>query len=268
MDCLVYVDASHRGEWVLTLAAQLSRDYASRIVLLATEEDEALAPGLLTRARARLLATGADLAERLCPGPAERAILEESTAHAYGLVIVPPAGRNALMRMLKGSRVATVVRSVKASVMVARRPPERVRRLLVAVSGGEMSPAVVAAGFRLERALGAEATFFHVASEVALPFERPAGTPGAGTAAPADGWRPVAEPVERARSLVRAQGRELALREGLVVDEVIGEVEHGAHDLLVIGAAPEREPRAWGREDTTERLLLACPTSTLIVRGP
>ena len=260
MDCLVYVDASHRGEWVLTLAAQLSRDYASRIVLLATEEDEALAPGLLTRARARLLATGADLAERLCPGPAERAILEESTAHAYGLVIVPPAGRNALMRMLKGSRVATVVRSVKASVMVARRPPERVRRLLVAVSGGEMSPAVVAAGFRLERALGAEATFFHVASEVALPFERPAGTPGAGTAAPADGWRPVAEPVERARSLV--------LREGLVVDEVIGEVEHGAHDLLVIGAAPEREPRAWGREDTTERLLLACPTSTLIVRGP
>ena len=263
MDCLVYVDASHRGEWVLTLAAQLPRDYASRLVLLATEEDEALAPGLLARARARLLVTGGDFVEKVCPGPAERAILEESTAHAYGLVIVPPAGRNALMRMLKGSRVATVVRSVNASVLVARRPPERVRRLLVAVSGGEMSPAVVEAGLRLERALGAQATFFHVASEVALPFERSDGSPGAPTAAPSS-----TDPAEGARSLLRTRGRELALREGLVVDELIAEVEHGAYDLLVLGASPEGEPRSWGREDTTERLLLACPTSTLIVRGP
>ena len=260
MDCLVYVDASHRGEWVLTLAAQLPRDFASRMVLLATEEDEALVPSLLARARAWFLASGADLEERLRPGPAERAILEESSAHAYGLVIVPPAGRNALMRMLKGSRVATVVRRVKASVLVARRPPEHVRRLLVAVSGGAMSPAVVAAALRFEQALGAEATFFHVASEVALPFARPDGSP-----ATADGSTDTAE---AARWLLRARGRELAFREGLVVDEVIAEVEQGAYDLLVIGAAPEREQRGWGREDTTERLLLACPTSTLIVRGP
>ena len=64
-----------------------------------------------------------------------------STAHAYGLVIVPPAGRNALTRMLKGSRVATVVRSVKASVLVARRPPQRVRTILAAISGGDPSAA-------------------------------------------------------------------------------------------------------------------------------
>ena len=56
-------------------------------------------------------------------------------------------------------------------------------------------------------------------------------------------------------------------REGLVVDEVIAEVEQGAFDLLVVGAPPERD-RGWGREDTTERLLLACPTSTLVVRAP
>ena len=260
MDCLVYVDASQRGEWVLTLAAQLPRDYASHLVLLATEDDEALAPGLLARARGRLLATGADFVERLCPGPAERAILEESTAHAYGLVIVPPAGRNALTRMLKGSRVATVVRSVKASVLVARRPPQRVQRILATVSGGGLSAAVVEAALRLEQATGARTTFFHVASEVALPYE-----PRDGSAA-AEGH--ASDLSERARTLVGARGRELALREGLVVDEVIAEVEHGAHDLLVVGAAPEPEHRGWGREDTTERLLLACPVSTLIVHGP
>ena len=173
MDCLVYVDPSQRGEWVLTLAAQLPRDYASRMVLLATAEDEALAPGLLARAGARLAVTGAfSWNDRAPAGPAERAILEESTAHSYGLVIVPPAGRNALARMLKGSRVATVVRSVKASVLVARRPPARIGRMLVAVSGGAASEAVVEAALRLESATGARATFLHVASEVALPFAR------------------------------------------------------------------------------------------------
>ena len=58
MDCLIYVDASQRGEWVLDLAAQLPRAYASRMVLLATPEDEGLSPGLLTRAKARLAGTG------------------------------------------------------------------------------------------------------------------------------------------------------------------------------------------------------------------
>jgi nucleotide-binding universal stress UspA family protein len=265
MDCLVYVDGSHRGEWVLSLAAQLPRAYAPRMVLLATAEDEALAPGLLARARARLAVTGAALEEKASPGPAERAILEESKAHSYDLIIVPPAGRNALTRMLKGSRVATVVRSVRASVLVARRPPARLSRILAAVSGGAASEAVVASALRLESALGARATFLHVASEIALPFERPAGS--AEEAVAKKGVAPGTDPAEDARRLLQARGRALVEREGLVVDEVIAEVEQGAHDLLVVGAPPLRD-RSWGREDTTERLLLACPTSILVVRAP
>ena len=264
MDCLVYVDPSQRGEWVLTLAAQLPRGYASRMVLLGTEEDEALAPGLLARAAARLAVTGTLLVERLAAGPAERAILEESTAHTYGLVIVPPAGRNALTRMLKGSRVATVVRSVRASVLVARRPPARLGRMLAAVSGGTVSEALVEATLRLETATGARATFLHVVPEIALPFARTAGSAEDATQAHVE---PTADPAATVRRLLQARGRELVEREGLVVDEVLAEVEHGAHDLLVVGVPSERE-RSWGREDTTERLLLACPTSTLIVRGP
>jgi nucleotide-binding universal stress UspA family protein len=255
MDCLIYIDPSHRGDWVLSLAAQLPKEYAPRMVLLATVEDAARDEGLLARARARLAPLGARLEDKRAPGPAERAILEEAAAHAYGLVVVPPAGRNALQRLLKGSRVATVVRAVQASVLVARRPPVRVERILAAVSGGASSESVIRESLRLEQALGARATFFHVAPEVALPFERS----GAGPTAMED-------PAGTARRLLAPHGRELLEREGLVVDEVIAEVEQGAHDLLVVGASA-REPAAWGREDTTERLLLACPVSTLIVRA-
>jgi hypothetical protein len=44
---------------------------------------------------------------------------------------------------------------------------------------------------------------------------------------------------------------------------VLDEYEAGAHHLLVIGA--RGEAGGFGREDLTERLLLRCPGSTLIV---
>jgi nucleotide-binding universal stress UspA family protein len=207
---------------------------------------------MLPDARSRLASLPA--VGRLGRGPAERAIGAEVAAHPYGLVIVPPAGRNALQRMLKGSRVATVVRSVETSVLVARRPPVRIERILAALSGGLGTPRVVDQALGLEKASGARATFFHVASEVALPYEPEAGGPP----------RPVVDPAAQAREALRGAGRELLVREGLVVEEVLEEVESGAYDLLVVGAPSEGG--GWTREDVTERLLLACPTSVLIAR--
>jgi nucleotide-binding universal stress UspA family protein len=249
MRCLVYVDPSSRGEWAISLGAQLAAP--ADVVLLATAEDVAKNPGLLALARARFSAAAA-VVEKATPGPAESAILREVAAGGYDLVVVPPAGRNALQRMLKGSRVATIVRSVRASVLVARRPPGHINRVLVAVSGGAASEAVVAAGLEMERALAATATFFHVTSEVALPFE-----PQSRGAA-----EPPADPAALARALVRSRGRELVARE-----EVIGELENGAYDLLVAGASSEPLPGGWAKDDVTERILLRCPTSMLIVRA-
>lgn len=255
MRCLVYVDPSSRGEWALTLGAQLAARMES-VVLLATAEDVLKSPGLLGSAQGRF-AAAARIEERQAPGPAERAILGEVAAGAYDLVLVPPAGRNALQRMLKGSRVATVVRSVHASVLVARRPPERIQRILAAVSGGGASEAVVRAALDMEKALGARAGFFHVASEVALPFEPHRK---GGQESPQDF-------AAQARAVLRPHGRELLVREGLVVDEVIAELENGAHDLLVAGASAEPTAGGWAKDDVTERMLLGSPTSMLIVRG-
>jgi nucleotide-binding universal stress UspA family protein len=254
MNCLIYVDPSERGAWALRLAA-LFGAALERVTLLVTEEDAARDPELLRRARASIGAVRA-LEERVLPGPAERAILTQAKAGAYDLVIVPPAGRGALQRMLKGSRVATVVSSVGTSVLIARRPPARIARILAALSGGAGAPGVVRAALTLEAAFGAKAVFLHVASEVALPY-RPAHGGGA----------PAAEAEESAgaRASVEAVGRPLLVREGLVVDEVLDELENGAYDLLIAGASAAEA--AWGREDVTERILLSCPTSMLIVRA-
>lgn len=256
---LLYVDPSPRGEWALSLAALVCPGFAAELTLLATAEDLARDPGLLDRARDALEEAGKAAAQAVGPGPAERAIVAETGSGAYSLVIVPPAGRNAVQRMIRGSRMASVVRSVRASVLVAKRPPAAISRLLVAVSEGPLLRPVLREAAALGRALGARVDALHVVSEVALPFEPQAGTPAA---APRD-----------ATALVRAALREagiaseLQLREGLVIEEVLAEVDAGAYPLLALGGPIEPRSGGWARELVTERILLQCPASVLVVRG-
>jgi nucleotide-binding universal stress UspA family protein len=257
MDGLLYVDSSPRGEWALAVAALLRPDTRFRLWLLATTEDAKANPGLFSAARARLGTEGL-AGEAVLRGPAERAVGEAVRARAYSLVIVPPAGRNAVQRMLKGSRVATVVHSVRAPVLVARRPPERLTRVLAALSGGSSTESVCAAAVALAQRLGAQVVGVHVTSEVALPFGR--------GESPASADEPDVPLLARAREVLQrmSPGAVVVRREGLVVDEVLEELDHGAHQLLVIGAAHD-DAKSWGREDVTERLLLGCPASTLVV---
>jgi nucleotide-binding universal stress UspA family protein len=244
---LVYVDASPRGPWALAAARALGPALLGEVVLLASEEDVARDPGLLLRARAALGPMGDAAAEKRAPGAAEVSIVQEALSGGYGLLVVPPAGRGAIARMLKGSRVATVVRSVHAAVLVARRTPERLRRVLGAVSGGDTSGAVIDAARAVASVSGDHPDFVHVDDQVRLP--------GAANDA--------ASPEPGVRALLSGHGREPLWREGLVVEEVLAEFEQGAYDLLVVGARPD--PVEWGREDVTERLLLGCPGSVLVV---
>jgi nucleotide-binding universal stress UspA family protein len=256
MDVLVYLDPSPRGEWALAVAAQLPPRWRGTLRLVATAEDAAADPSLLDRARARLGAVPVEALTR--PGPAERAVIEEAREHRYGLVVVPPAGRGALARMIRGSRVATVVRRARAPVLVARRPPERIERVLGALSGRGTTTAVLEATLAWEEGGAGRASFVHVRPEVPLPAGAGDGRVEAEVPGAAD------QEAVRAALSSRAREASLHLRDGLVVEETLDVFEVGAFHLLVVGSHGEESP-AFGREDLTERLLLGCPGSTLIV---
>lgn len=249
MRTLVYVDSSPRGPWALAAARALGPALLGEIVLLASEEDVGRDPGLVVRARATLGLMGDAAAEKRAPGLAEVSIVQEASAGGYGLVVVPPAGRGAIARMVRGSRVATVVRSVRTAVLVARRPPEHYRRVLGAVSGGGSTEAVIDAARAVAAVASATPDFVHVDADVRLPGAAPAS--------------PSPEQAVREVLASRGHGAEPLWREGLVVEEVLEEFEHGAYELLVLGAWPG--PVEWGREDATERLLLGCSGSVLVV---
>jgi len=257
--CLVYLDPSARGDWAVSLAAQLPARAARRFDLLATDADVRARPDLLTAAAARL--SGAREVRTLVrEGPPRRAIVEQAEEAAYALVVLPPAGRNAWQRMIKGSREAAVVRGVHVPVLVARHPPARLDRILAAVSGGAASDAVVAAAADLAAGLNGHVDYLHVTSEVALPFSPHEGGEAREPAPPPDALHTAQA------ALARAGGTgALVVREGLVFDEVLAAFEVGHYDLLVVGASGEWERGRLGREDPTQRLVLGCHGSTLVV---
>ncbi|MBK6942681.1 MAG: universal stress protein [Planctomycetes bacterium] len=269
MDILLYVDPSIRGEWALAAAKQMVPALRARLTLLATTEDVAQHPRLIEDANARLDRDGFTTRVAIRPGPAERAVLAESQAGAYALSIVPPAGRRALVRLFKGSRVATVVRSVKTSVLVARRPSAKFARVLVAVAGGKHSAATTLGAIEIARGLGARLTAIHIRAGVTLPEQLP-------LTERREARQAVESPTEdfdqhaKVRELLQQSGVpfDIVVRDGLIVDELLAEIEEGGHDLLIIGAhRPEGAP-TWMLDDVTERVLLRCPIPILVLRAP
>ncbi|MGH7151686.1 MAG: universal stress protein, partial [Planctomycetota bacterium] len=193
MRLLLYVDPSPRREAALALAGPLARRPGATLSLLATEEDLRSCPGLLDEAAAALPADPAP--SRISrPGPAERAIVAETRTRPYDLLVVPPAGRGAIQRLLKASRVASVVRRVGVSVLVARGPASPPARVLAAIGGEGMAEAIARAAAVVSRAYAAEVTLLHVRDDVELP--------GPGTAP-----RPISEEgLPRARASLDSLG--------------------------------------------------------------
>ena len=265
MNVLTFVDPSPRGEWSLRLTAEFAGRLAHRVVLLATEEDAGADPGMLDRAASAVGGLEAVVVEKkVRPGRPRRVIIEEASENLYELTIFPPAGRNGLQRLLQGSRVRSVVRHIPSSVLVARRPSARIRRILAAVSASPFGQTTVGAGLEIAKALESDLTAIHVVSKVPLPAgEEP---PGGGLEEAPDA-RPEGV-LEKVREEFEAAGRKpkIVIREGLVVEEVIQEVDAGNYDLLVVGHHIAAHLQADLQQDLSERLILWCPIPVLVIQ--
>jgi nucleotide-binding universal stress UspA family protein len=267
MRVLLFVDDLPSAAQALALADLLAQRFRAEVDLLSTEDAGGMK--LLDEASAQL---SVPVTMRLVrAGSSEDAIAAESRQSAYDLIIVAPAGRRGLSRLLHGSRVANVVKSVAASVLIARQPPQSVdtlRRILVGVTGAPHSEVDVRVAGRLAQAFGAQVTVLHVVSQVPLMFT--------GLAQMRYNLErflemdaPVARQLKRAREVLSEMGvnSEIELREGLVRDEIVDEVKEGSHDLLVVGAHVGEGMAGLLLDDISDHLVRQSPISTFVVRA-
>lgn len=264
MHLLVFVDELPTASQALALADLLATHFPAQITLLTTEE--AGGEALLEQATTHITAPIQD--RRVRPGSAEEVIAAESKSGRYDLIVLAPAGRHGLDRLLRGSRVRNVVRSVATSVLIARQSLNTFRHVLVGVTGSAHSQVDVRVAAQLARAFGAQVTVLHVVSQVPLIFtglaemrhdlDRFLATDAL-----------VAQQLKRAREILQEYEvpSRIELREGLVRDEIVAEVTEGGHDLLIVGAHVRGEGVAGLLlDDIADHLVRECPISTYVVR--
>ncbi|MBN1888212.1 MAG: universal stress protein [Thermoflexales bacterium] len=262
MNVLICIDDLPTSEDTLALAVQWLERLPASVTLLTVGERAAREAAL--RRLSAVLAHPPTVTT--CQGKLVDALCAECAAGVYDLLIVAPAGRNWLARFMRGSRIQRTVQAVAASVLIARRVPPAVRRILVGVSTAEHALVDLRVALYLARAFEARLTLLHVVSQVPLMFS---GLDHMRLEFDAylNSTLPGTQVLASARQLVAQAGLEasIQLREGLVREEITREAAGGQHDLVVIGAHGGQDGLPMLLDDISAHVVRDCPISTLVV---
>lgn len=278
MKILLCTDGSSHTVRGLNLGMRLARAAASSVDILAV-------PSARLRTRDergreedtnRLVeAAAADLEEAGIPVTiqwrtgriAEEAVRQAQTT-PYDLLIMGSRGRRGLVRLLLGSMALHVTGHAPASVLVVKGRAEDLKRFLVCSSAGPVSEHTVRFAGRLARALGASVTLLHVMSQ--LPLTEGAVLADLEASAEELIQRGSREGLHLSRmlDLLRVEGvaTHAVARHGLVLDEILAEVQEGRYDLLVTGAHVTPGLNARLVDNLSADILLAANCPVLVVR--
>jgi nucleotide-binding universal stress UspA family protein len=278
MKILATSDGSPESEQAASFLSHLRLPAGSGITLLGVQEtprDETRLRESLERMRDRLSGLGVELQVKVRHGHAAEEIVREVEQHGYDLVAMGAHGRRKPTRFRLGSTTSRLARELPASLLVCRRVPPRVSRVLISSGGESPSLETVGVGGHLAGLIGAEVGLLHVMSQVALDLESPIeDLADTAETAMARGTRE-GRHLEQAIELLREAGVTAPvtpkLRHGLVVDEVLREVREGGYDLLVIGSRHRPGVSRWldlVLDDVAYQIIAHAPCSVVVAHAP
>lgn len=269
MRVLVYADPGAGGDSALEWLAVLASAMPVQVTLLAAYQRVASGVTQLEPAVQFVRAhQGTIRVETIDESRAASTIVAEARRRSYDLIILPPSHGGA-RRLVRSSRVSTVVRSVGSGVLVVQPPVRMPQRILVCVGGGAHTEVDAEVAGRVAQAFGAHVSILHVVSQVPLVYSGIEDMRSHMQQFLASG-APAAKQLERAEVILAdfEVPYEVRLREGIVVDEIMDEIKRGLYDLLVIGAHERGGGLlAFFLEDLSEDLTERSPISTLVVQG-
>jgi nucleotide-binding universal stress UspA family protein len=280
MRFLICTDGSAIGEQAVKFGAALVRASAAEATLLG------VAPSADGAAQLRV-ALGR--LQTLFPKPVEVKLktgrpaieyLAETGQVQYDLMVVGSRGRRGWERLAFGSVAARLARYARIPVLIVKGPPRPAVRKVLACTGGNVQGERAARwGGRIARWLGAEVTVLHVMSQMAISpeanLDELTETAEKAVARGTREGKHLAREIEllRGRSGAAPLGAQPKLRHGLVLEEIVAEVEEGDYDLVVIGGHQAPEFPGWGKlkeyllEDVADQIISAMDRPVLVVKG-
>ena len=270
MHILIATDGSDESDLAVRLGSLISQMIANKITLLTViknESERTQAESILIRAKT-LISTSTSLRTVIRLGQAPEEIVKEAEEQECQIVIMGEQARYRLTRRLLAPTAERVIEQMPCPVLIARGEVRLLHQVLVCESG--RTPSLLNRLIRhlaplLKQVEGL--TALHVMSQIAAA----PGIPG---------WELRADATELMErhtlegSLLEADLAHLAqlnvqleakVRHGLVVREILAEMQSGNYDLVVIGA---HQGKGWERfllDDLAHELISQADRPLLVV---
>jgi nucleotide-binding universal stress UspA family protein len=254
-----------------SLTPMARRAYSEALATMRREAEEVALRALET-AESTLAGRVADLDTRVMRAHAASSILQMAEGLRADLLAVGSRGLGPVKELLLGSVSHQVVRCAPCSVLIARGPVERLRRILIGVDGSVHAEA--AARFVAGLSLSPD-----IAVSLCAVAEEPVFGPGSVRTTPeslAAALRTITEvgkaaaqsALDATRTLLAGTGCTVTstLRAGHPVDHLLAAIREFRPDLAVIGAKGRTTPQRSGLGSVAQMVLKYASCSVLVVR--
>jgi nucleotide-binding universal stress UspA family protein len=275
MNILLFIDNLTTAEQVTKLLLGLDYPVETKITLLTiyeNEKDQFQLENILNDVKRDLSVKYLHIQTDLQPGHVIEKLIEESSTHAYDFIVTGTEIHQGHFHFRNDSFPRKLSREINLPLLIARNVPEKIEKILFCTSAEAPSLDTLRIAGRLLSGLKVEFGLLHVMSQLAL---RPDSLPD--------------DLLDTAESAIQRNTREglqlvkgmqiLAstgidskitpcLRHGLVIDQVLIEIEEGTYDLVVIGEHYRHGLNRWLEvllDDVAGQLLIQSPRSILII---
>ncbi len=276
MRVLICTDGSPAAEAAASYVSRLNFPPDTQLNLIGVSEtdgDQAHLTESFERIEHILNQVYSSIQRKIDYGNAAEKILKATEGNNYDLVVLGERGHQfGFVGRKFGSTVKKLARTLTIPILIARNVPLRLSKILLCTAGETSSLETMRAAGRLISSLQAEVILLHVMSQVAMSIDSLSD-----------------DLLDTAQSAIQRgtrEGKHLTqaiqvlsqtgviapvtpyLRHGLVIDEVVAELEVGKYDLLMIGKHYHHGKRYWEEfllEDVSGQLLQCAPCSVLIV---
>jgi nucleotide-binding universal stress UspA family protein len=186
------------------------------------------------------LSSASSLERALRIGVPPHEIIEACDEADYDLVVLSRHAKGRLPPIMSRSGTQILARNIASHLLLVRNPPDQIRRILVCSSAEAPSSHTLTTAGELIRQATADVSVIHVMSQVALRPDSPADELEESAGEAMERKTREGDRLSRGIELLAEAGVHPpirpVLRHGLVVDEVLAEIEDGGYDLVVLGS--------------------------------
>jgi nucleotide-binding universal stress UspA family protein len=276
MKILVCTDGSGAAERAALFLTKLSLPPDTGYTVLGVSEadgDQDQLNGSFERIEKLFSGTASQVARKIRRGNPAEQIKIESEETVYDLIALSASGKAWGISVFHiGTTAHKLARLLATPLLVARAVPDSVRRVLLCTGGETSSLENIKHAGKFLANVQLEIRLLHVMSQVALRLDSPAQDLVDTAETAIERHTREGRHLDEAVHLLREAGVSgpihPGLRHGLVVEEVLAELNEGTYELLVVGGHHHREKSLWLErllEDISGELADHAPCSVLIV---